>query len=117
MNKNGHLIFLSAVVIFLASCVTSTKGNDGNVQSYTAPMKEAPWIRSGEPIEFEDELWFPQDGVESLLDSEVIMLGEYKNVQVFVDRVDVRPYSRLYTKFGKNKFRYFKRKNGNDQSQ
>lgn len=81
----------------------------GNVQSYSAPALEVKWIRDGEPIEFEGGLWHPADGIESLLDSEVYHVGEYKDVQIFIDRLDVRPYERLYTKYGKNQFRYFEK--------
>ena len=47
--------------------------------------------------------------VENLMDSEVFQIGEYKDVQIFVDKLDVKPYQRIYTKFAKNKFRYFVR--------
>ncbi len=100
------LLSLVLSLLFLAGCATQT-GNVGNVQSYMSPSVEAKWIRDGEPIEFEGELWYPADGIESLLDSEVYHIGEYKDVQIFIDKLDVRPYERLYTKYGKNQFRYF----------
>ncbi len=93
----------------LTGCRTTQTGNIGNVQSYLFPTIEAKWIRDGEPIEFEGELWAPGDGIEGLLDSEVYHIGEYKEIQVFIDRLDVRPYERLYTKYGKNQFRYYER--------
>ena len=71
---------------------------------------EAEWILNGEPIQFEEELWYPIDGVESFLDSEMRLMGEYHNIQFFTDKVDIRPYDRLYTKFDKNKFRFFEKK-------
>ena len=80
------------------------------MQTYPVQSTEPVWIRNGEPIEFEGELWYPMDGVETLLDAEVYILGEYRGVQFFVDKVDVRPYDRLYTKFGKNAFRYFEKR-------
>jgi hypothetical protein len=96
-------------LLVLTGCATDT-GNVGNVQSYAFPAMETGWIRDGEPIEFEGESWYPADGTEALLDSEVYYLGEYQGVKFFVDKLDVRPYERLYTKFGKNEFRYFKRR-------
>lgn len=87
-------------------------GNVGNLQSYSVPPAEAQWIRDGEPLEFEGERWYPEDGTENFLDSEVYVLGEYRGVEFFADKVDVRPYDRLYTKFGKNRFRYFERFHG-----
>ena len=49
------------------------------------------------------------------IDSEVFQISEYKDVQVFVAKIDTKPYERIYTKFDKNKFRYFERKD-DDQS-
>lgn len=103
-------VFLSCIVaLFWAPGCITQPGNIGNVQSYSFPTVEAKWIRDGEPIEFEGELWLPADGIESLLDSEVYPIGEYKGIQIFIDKLDVRPYERLYTKYGKNQFRYFER--------
>lgn len=106
--------FLRLVVFFililpLAGC-QSTTGNVGNVQSFPVLPVEPDWIRNGEPVLYEAESWFPADDVESLLDSEVLLLGDYRGTQIFADKVDVRPYERIYTKFGRNKFRYFTKK-------
>lgn len=116
-EKMKKYLFRTAVVLFsilyfplsFSGCATQA-GNTGNVVGFSTPAVEAQWIRDGEPIEFEGHLWYPADGIETLLDSEVYLVGEYRDVQVFVDKIDVRPYDRLYTKFGKNKFRYFLRK-------
>jgi len=99
-------MFLLIAVVFLTGCQT-TKRNVGQLHTYRLAASEAEWIRNGEPIEFEGEKWYPADGTESLLDSEGYLTGEYRGVQFFVDKIDVRPYDRLYTKFSKNKFRYF----------
>jgi len=97
------------LTLLMMGCKTST-GNVGQLKSYPVPSLEAEWIRNGEPIEFEGDLWYPADGIESLVDSEVYMLGEYRDVRFFIDKRDVRPYNRLYTKFGRNRFRYFKKR-------
>ena len=91
----------------LVGCAHSPSDNEGLVQSYAAPSIEASWIREGQPIEYGSERWYPVNDIEILLDSEVYQIGEYKGVQIFVDKVDTKPYHRLYTKFAKNKFRYF----------
>ena len=101
-------LFLIFSLLFVTGCLTQT-GNVGNVQSYASPAIEAKWIRDGEPIEFEGELWYPADGIESLMDSEVYQIGDYKDTQIFIDKLDVRPYERLYTKYGNNQFRYFEK--------
>lgn len=117
--KNGTLVtdfWSTAVVliilftIFLTAGCQSTRGNVGHMPSYALSSIEAEWIRNGEPIEFESELWYPVDGVEGFLDSEMRFMGTHQGVEYFIDKVDVRPFSRLYTKFGKNKFRFFEKR-------
>ena len=102
-----------AVVLF-CGCFSSNIPNGGQLDIYPTPNQEAEWIRSGEPIEFDRKLWYPQDGIENLLDSEVYLLGEYRGVQFFVEKIDVKPYDRLYTKFSSNRFRYFQIKPSNE---
>ena len=76
---------------------------------YAFPEVEPQWIRDGEPIIFENESWYPKDDIDIFLDKEVYLLGEYKGVQFFIDKADVRPFHRLYTKFLENKFRAYKK--------
>lgn len=112
MKKYSWLFFLISCLTLFYGCVSSNygQGNTGKMPTYVIPSKEASWIRNGEPIEFEGELWYPYDGTEVLQDTEVILAGEYRGVQFFVDRIDVRPYNRLYTKFDRNVFRFFEKK-------
>ncbi|MBP9854426.1 MAG: hypothetical protein KBD53_06135 [Candidatus Omnitrophica bacterium] len=109
LNRTKIYFTLSVCLIVFSVGCAARSGNKGNVQQYVANM-EAEWIRNGEPIVFENESWYPVDGIESLIDTEVMPVVEYKGVTVFIDKVDVRPYNRLYTKFGINKYRYFKTK-------
>jgi hypothetical protein len=88
------------------------KNTDGEM--IWTQSSESEWIRNGEPIEFEGKAWHPQDGIESLQDSEVLLMGTYRDVRFFIDKLDVRPYDRLYTKFDTNKFRYFELKRQSD---
>ena len=97
----------------LTGCVSST-GNVGNMPKYGVPVAEAEWIREGEPLEYDGQKWYPRDDIDVLTDAEVVLAGEYRGVQFFTSRVDVRPYSRLYTKFGRNKFRIFLRQKSDD---
>jgi len=96
------------LLVFAWGC-GSTKGNVGMFPVYKIPETEAEWIRNGEALIFEEQSWLPKDRIDILLDSEVYLVGEYRDVQVFVAKTDVRPFNRLYTKFGKNQFRVFKR--------
>ena len=110
-----HVMILGGMMLFLSACAHFDNGNSGQVQSYPVPSVEAGWIRMGDPIIFENDKWFPERDVENLMDNEVYQIGEYRGVQIFVDKIDIKPYERIYTKFAKNKFRYFLRKK-NDQS-
>ncbi|MFA5260111.1 MAG: hypothetical protein WC450_02660 [Candidatus Omnitrophota bacterium] len=109
IKKNLMLICGLILLVGGAGCSSNVQGNTGQLSIYNIPVQEAKWIRDGEPMEFEGELWYPQDAMDVLLDSEVLLLGECQGVQIFVDKIDVRPFRALYTKFGKNKFRIFKK--------
>ena len=112
--KKDVLAFMGlSFILTLTSC--SLHGASVSPQ-YPIPHEEADWIVKGEPLKFEGQLWYPQDYVDILLDSEVAPVGEYKDVQFFVEKIDVRPYDRLYTKFGLNKFRVFTQDQDHDKS-
>ncbi len=111
LNKT---ILLLMCVMIMTGCSSHTRGNVGLMPVFSAPKEEAEWIRNGDPLEIEGDLWYPQDFFDVLLDSEVYLVGEYKGVQVFVNKIDVRPYDRLYTKFAQNKFRVFKKRSVHD---
>jgi hypothetical protein len=109
ISKNIYLIIISILcVMYVSGCQTSS----GNVvkSARVDTGLEPKWIRDGEPIEFQGEKWYPADGVEVLLESELYLMGQFNGVKFFVDKVDIQPYSRLYTKFDKNKYRYFEKR-------
>ena len=110
-NKQGYLGLglLFMLTGFWGGCASVNSGNNGQVQSYPVSAIEAGWIRDGDPIEYDGDRWYPVNDYEILQDSEVFRIGEYKGVQIFVEKIAVKPYERLYTKFDKNKFRYFER--------
>ncbi|MEI7998451.1 MAG: hypothetical protein WCH62_02975 [Candidatus Omnitrophota bacterium] len=114
MNRSRSFLFglggLLASCFLLISCAHTSTTNEGHIQSYPEPVIEAGWIRDGQPIEYDGQKWYPVNDVEVLLDSEVYQITEYKGVQIFVDKVDTKPYHRLYTKFARNKFRYFEKR-------
>jgi len=103
-------ILLVLLTVFSGGCASVNSGNDGQVQSYPTPAIEAGWIRDGTPIEYDGSKWYPVNDYEVLQDSEVYQIAEYKGVQVFVEKIAIKPYERIYTKFDKNKFRYFERR-------
>lgn len=111
--KRWALVFCLGLGLigFLSGCSSiRNSGNDGQVQSYSAPAIEAGWIRNGDPIEYDETKWYPVDDYEVMKDSEVYQITEYKGVQVFVEKIATKPYERIYTKFGKNQFRYYERR-------
>jgi len=115
MRSFIYVILTISIVCFGFGC-SGIKGNVGKMPTFPVPNIEAQWIRDGETLEFEEAQWIPQDHLDILRDSEVYLLGEYRGVQFFVDKTDVRPYERLFTKFGPNKFRSFKKaKKQNDK--
>lgn len=104
------ILLVICIAVSLSACSSNGSGNRGNMPSYAFGNMEAEWIRNGEPVEFEGQQWYPEDGIESLTDMEVYPISEYRGVKIFVDKTDVRPFDRLYTKFGVNKYRYFEPK-------
>ena len=100
-------IFCSGFLFIFLGCTLNKNNGLSNIGLYAFPSEEPNWIKNGEPIIFEGRSWFPQDQVDILLDEEVLPLGDYQDVKFFAAKVDVRPYERLYTKFGPNKYRVF----------
>ncbi|MBM3248352.1 MAG: hypothetical protein FJZ10_02880 [Candidatus Omnitrophica bacterium] len=70
---------------------------------------ESQWIRNGEPIIFEEEAWYPKDVIENLKDGEMLLIFTYNGERVYIEKREIRPYNRLYTKFGKYQFRVFEK--------
>lgn len=111
MSNQNQVVFFMLVCsscIVLGGCAARAGGNTGNVQSYAFQNIEPEWIRNGDPIKFDGLLWYPEDGIETMTDIEVMPVFEQNGTTIFIDRIDVKPYDRLYTKFGINKYRYFK---------
>ena len=102
--------FVTVFCVFIVGCA-NFQGGSQSLPKHPFSSMEADWIRNGEPIDFEGALWFPADDIEVLLDGEVYKVGEVDGIYIFVEKRDVRPYERLYTKFDKNQFRYFEKKN------
>lgn len=103
------IVYTFILIFMLVGCVSpGTKKNSYDI--YDTPDLEAQWIRDGMPIDYAGTLWYPVDDIESFTDSEMLKIGEHNGVPYFVDRVDIKPYNRLYTKFGRNKFRYYEAK-------
>ena len=89
--------------VFLSGCSL----NGGIINYYH--VNEASWIRKGEPIEFEEDFWYPTDTVENFLGKEMLFKGKFKGVKFFTERKDIRPFSYLYTKFDENQFRTYEK--------
>lgn len=116
MNKIFWGLMVVAGLCVCGGC-GSSMGNEGNVMMYRITSPEPEWIRNGEPIQFEDEFWYPRDTIDILRDSEVLFVGEFRGVAFYIQTADIRPFNRLYTKFGPNKFRVFEVRTQIDKSQ
>jgi len=110
INRGVLLAGLLTLTGLWGGCASMNPNNDGQVQSYPPPVIEAGWIRNGDPIVYDGNKWYPINDYEVLRDAEVYQVTEYKGVQVFVEKIATKPYERIYTKFDKNKFRYFERR-------
>lgn len=104
--KNGRSLIILVMII---GC-SSTTPQKAVSRNFRVTGIETAWIINGEPIEFEDEKWYPTDDVEVLTDIEVYRVGEYRGVEFFVEKEDVKSYNQLYTKFSRNKFRRFEKR-------
>jgi hypothetical protein len=96
------------VALLVSGCVLTQGGPDRSFTS-SYPLTEPQWIRDGQPIDFEGALWYPTDNVEGILDTEVYQAGEFKGEQYYLDKTDVKPFDRLYTRFAKNRYRAFEK--------
>jgi len=74
------------------------------------PIKESAWIKEGQPIIFENQSWYPTEDIENLLDSEMDLLGQYNEVPFYIERSQIKPFNRVYTKFGNHQYRLFKQR-------
>ncbi|MFH0753250.1 MAG: hypothetical protein V2A70_01645 [Candidatus Omnitrophota bacterium] len=108
MKTYRMLLGFMLLVLFFGGCALSQR-TDGPAIISAAQLQEPVWIRNGEPIIFEGEKWFPTDEVESILDTEVYQAGMYRDVMFYLEKTDVRPFERAYTRFAKNRYRAFEK--------
>jgi len=74
-NNRSNIFILLFIIVALVGCNNSASNKAKTGSSLDLDM-EPLWIRRGNPIEFEGKRWFPQDGIETLLATEVYSLGE-----------------------------------------
>lgn len=70
-------------------------------------IKEADWVREGKPVIYENKNWYPSEYIENHLDNEMERIGEFQEVPFYVERRQIKPFNRLYTKFDYHKYRLF----------
>ena len=99
--KNNLLFILLLLSIISFNCANLNRYNPADT------IVESQWIRNGEPIIFEEEAWYPKDVIENLRDEEMLQIFTYNGENVYIEKIEVRPYNRLYTKFGKYQYRLF----------
>ena len=103
-----YFVLLCAAVLFLAGTGCGLSPKTG-VEDVGYPLMEPEWIRNGETVEFDNEMWYPTREVENLLEYEVYPLVELKGVQFYIERTDIKPFQRLYTYFAKDRYRAFEK--------
>jgi hypothetical protein len=113
MRQNQFGIFLvSLFFIILSGCTSTSGGNYG--RDYA--LREADWIKEGKPIIFDSRTWNPTEYIENHLDSEMDYVGEFQKVPFYVERRQIKPYNRIYTKFDYHKYRLFLEKKNYDSN-
>lgn len=106
ISRSLFRLGLLSLLILVSGCVSYAPGQFRG----DFPIKESAWIKEGQPIIFEDRSWYPTEDVENLLDSEMDLLGEYKDVPFYIERRQIKPFNRIYTKFGNHQYRLFKQR-------
>jgi hypothetical protein len=112
MRRKQFIIALFLILIFsLAGCAA---GYLNKPHDYTT--KEADWIRNGQPITYDNKKWYPTEYIENHLDVEMEYAGEFQKVPFYVERRQIKPFNRIYTKFDYHKYRLFteRREGSND---
>ena len=77
-------IFFIVLCFSLLGC-SHIERNVGHMGKFAVPDIEAEWIQNGEPVKFEEKLWYTQDRFDVLLDSEVFLKGEHQGVPFFIE--------------------------------
>ena len=106
--KSAKILFnwaLFSLLIMIFGCVSYAPGKFRG----DFPIKEDAWIREGLPIIFQDQSWYPTEDIENLLDSEMELRGEYKGVPFYIEKRQIQPFNRIYTKFDNHRYRVFKK--------
>ncbi len=99
-------VLLVVCAVAVAGCSLPKRGDEIPVM-IAAQLTEPEWIRNGEPVVVEAEEWYPTDEVENFLPAEVYEAGVFRDVPFYVEKTDIRPFERLYTRFAPNRYRAF----------
>lgn len=107
-NIRFFIIFI--LLFFISSLLGCVAGSSSRRYGDYA-MKEADWIKEGRPLINKNNKWYPTEYIENHLDSEMEYVGEFQQVSFYVERRQIKPYNRIYTKFEYHKYRRFTKKN------
>ncbi len=95
------------LVVFLAVVLAGCIAGSGGRRNVDYAIKEAGWIKDGKPIIHDNRSWYPTEYIENHLDGEMEYVGEFQSVPFYVERRQIKPYNRVYTKFDYHKYRVF----------
>ncbi len=107
----GRLWYGMILVILVSAGCMRPPQSVNTLAEASLPLTEPVWVHNGEPIEMEGGVWFPTREVERFMDSEMFLIGKIRDTNVYVERTDVKPYARLYTRFDQGRYRAFEPKN------
>lgn len=94
-------------VLFLAVALSGCIAGSAGRRNIDYAIKEAGWIKEGKPIIHDDKSWYATEYIENHLDNEMEYVGEFQSVPFYVERRQIKPYNRIYTKFDYHKYRVF----------
>ncbi len=111
MRKKEILNTMLALLIFgFAGCAANQSG----ALNKDFTTREAGWVKEGKPIIFESRSWYPTEYIENHVDSEMDYVDQFQNVPFYVERRQIKPFDRIYTKFDYHKYRLFIEKKSYD---
>ncbi|MEW6008659.1 MAG: hypothetical protein AB1629_03400 [Candidatus Omnitrophota bacterium] len=99
--------FKGILVLFLAIVLAGCAGSYAARRNIDYAIKEAEWIKDGKPLIYDNKSWYATEFIENHLDNEMEYVGEFQNAPFYVERRQIKPYNRIYTKFDYHKYRLF----------
>ena len=95
MNKAAHRIFATVVMAALAPVWLSAQVNVRPTAPPTVTAENEAWYRTGEPITFAGNIYYPAGPATHFLANEMVRSGFYKGIPLY-SRTTIEPYSVVF---------------------